>query len=102
MFQQVRGQALQRSIAVLGAVAFLVQGYNQSMMNGFLTLDTFLSTVPQVDTIHTKGAQLAQNAKIEGLSTCSAAHEMMLTNLCQAWLWPFTKLDVPLEPSLVY
>lgn len=63
---RLRGRALQRSIAVLGAVAFLVQGYNQSMMNGFLTLNTFLSTIPQIDTIHTTGAQLSHNATIEG------------------------------------
>lgn len=55
-------------IAVLGAVAFFVQGYNQSMMNGFTTLPTFLEAIPQVDTVHTKGATKAHNAKILGES----------------------------------
>ncbi len=66
--RNVSGQALQRMIAVLGAVAFLVQGYNQSMMNGFTTLPTFLAAIPEVDTINTTGAQKSHNATILGQS----------------------------------
>lgn len=62
----VRGIALQRTIATLGAVAFLLQGYNQSVMNGLLTLPDFLKVLPQINTITTTGAQQAQNAKIQG------------------------------------
>jgi hypothetical protein len=55
-------------IAVLGAVAFFVQGYNQSIMNGFTTLPTFLKAIPQVDTVNTTGAQQSHNATLLGES----------------------------------
>ncbi|EXJ86467.1 hypothetical protein A1O3_03418 [Capronia epimyces CBS 606.96] len=65
--RNIRGEGLQRMIAVLGAVAFLVQGYNQSMMNGFTTLPTFLAAIPEVDTVNTTGSQKSHNATILGL-----------------------------------
>ena len=65
--RSTRGIALQRLIAGLAAVAFLLQGYNQSVMNGLLTLPTFIAVLPQIDTLTTTGAQLAQNATIQGL-----------------------------------
>ncbi|KAL5341368.1 general substrate transporter [Aspergillus crustosus] len=64
---KVQGDSLQRMIAVVGAAAFMVQGYNQSMMNGFTTLPTFLQAIPEVDTVNTTGGEKAYNAKILGL-----------------------------------
>ncbi len=64
--RKLQGPALQRMIAVVGSVAFLLQGYNQSMMNGLLTMGEFLQVIPQVDTLNTAGAQAAKNAKIQG------------------------------------
>lgn len=66
--RKAQGESLQRMIAVLGAVAFLVQGYNQAMMNGFMTLPSFLETVPEVDTTHTTGSQKSHNSTIQGKS----------------------------------
>ncbi|KAJ5995556.1 hypothetical protein N7481_002533 [Penicillium waksmanii] len=65
--RNAQGESLQRMIAVLGAVAFLVQGYNQAMMNGFMTLPSFLETIPEVDTTHTTGSQKSHNSTIQGL-----------------------------------
>lgn len=64
--RNVQGEGLQRMIAVLGAVAFLIQGYNQSVMNGFTTLPSFLAAIPQVDTVNTTGAQKSHNSTILG------------------------------------
>lgn len=64
--RNVRGETLQRVIAILSSVAFLVQGYNQAMMNAFTTLPSFLHTVPEIDTTHTTGAQKSRNADIQG------------------------------------
>ncbi|KAL1892348.1 hypothetical protein Sste5346_007086 [Sporothrix stenoceras] len=66
-FFRPEGENLQRMIAVLGAVAFLVQGYNQSVMGGFTTLPSFLEAIPAVDTVNTTGTQKAHNATILGL-----------------------------------
>jgi hypothetical protein len=66
-FQNVRGLGLQRVLATVCAVAFLLQGYDQSIMNGLLTLNTFLSTMPEIDTLHTTGAQKEHNANVQGM-----------------------------------
>ncbi|CRG83527.1 Sugar transporter STL1 [Talaromyces islandicus] len=65
-FQNVRGLALQRVLATVCAVAFLRQGYDQSVMNGLLTLNAFLSTMPEIDTLHTTGAENGHNANVQG------------------------------------
>ncbi|KAH8690011.1 hypothetical protein BGW36DRAFT_390071 [Talaromyces proteolyticus] len=65
-FQKCRGLALQRVLAIVCAVAFLLQGYDQSIMNGLVTLDTFLSTMPGIDTLHTTGSQEDHNANVQG------------------------------------
>ncbi|KAI1615169.1 general substrate transporter [Exophiala viscosa] len=63
----LQGRSLQRLIATLSSIAFLVQGYNQSVMNGFTTLPTFLAQIPQLDTVNTTGHQQSHNATIFGL-----------------------------------
>ena len=64
----LRGKALEILIALVGATAFLLQGYDQAVANGLLTLDTFITTFPQTDTINTTGAQKSHNANIKGQS----------------------------------
>lgn len=76
--RNAQGGSLQRMIAVLGAVAFLVQGYNQAMMNGFMTLPSFLDAVPEVDTTHTTGAQKSHNSTIQG------EHVVLGLKLCRS------------------
>jgi MFS family permease len=65
--RSIQGESLQRMIALLGSVAFLVQGYNQSVMNGFTTLPSFLAAIPEIDTVNTSGAQQSHNSTILGL-----------------------------------
>lgn len=45
-----RGAKLQLAIAAAGAFAFLLQGYDQALMNGILTLDSFVEQFPQLNT----------------------------------------------------
>jgi len=78
--RSLRGESLQRVIAVLGATAFLVQGYNKALMNGFTTLPAFLATIPQVDTVHTKGAQKAHNTKLLGRSKSGMLHILPMSD----------------------
>jgi hypothetical protein len=65
-FVAVRGKSLRLLIAFVGATAFVLQGYDQAVANGLLTLPTFISTFPQTDTINTTGAQKSQNANVQG------------------------------------
>ena len=71
--RSIRGPTLQRLIAVLGAAAFAVQGYNQSLFGGFITLPDFLETIPEVNTVTTTGAKEAHNENIMG-SSCHITH----------------------------
>lgn len=55
------GKSLNFIIGIIGATAFALQGYDQAVGNGILTLKTFLNVFPQTDTLDTKGAQKSHN-----------------------------------------
>lgn len=63
---KMRGSSLRLYIAIVGAMAFLLQGYGQAVANGVITLDSFLETFPEVDTIHSSGAARAHHATTQG------------------------------------
>jgi MFS family permease len=44
------GKRLQLALAVTGAVAWILQGYDQALMNGLLTLPSFTATFPAINT----------------------------------------------------
>lgn len=46
----ISGKRLQLSLAITGAVAWILQGYDQALMNGLLTLPSFASQFPSIDT----------------------------------------------------
>lgn len=52
----LRGRPLTITLSVVAATAFMLQGYDQAVMNGLLTLDTFTHQFPE----------MAKNADIEG------------------------------------
>lgn len=53
-------------IATVVAPAYFLLGYNNAVFGGLLTLDSFVSTFPRIDTVHTTGSVLAENARIQG------------------------------------
>lgn len=60
----LRGRRLQLSLAVTAAVAWILQGYDQALMNGLLTLPTFEQTFPEIDTTHYKGRATLQGTAV--------------------------------------
>lgn len=62
----LKGKSLHFVVGIIGATAFALQGYDQAVANGLLTLSTFLQVFPETDTLNTKGAQKAHNATIQG------------------------------------
>jgi hypothetical protein len=63
----LRGASLIRAIIwLVVAPAFTCYGYNLSVAGGLLTLDSFVETFPQLDTINTSGATQHYNATIQG------------------------------------
>ncbi|CAK7224527.1 hypothetical protein SCUCBS95973_005547 [Sporothrix curviconia] len=64
----LRGRKLNITMSVLAALVFMMQGFDQALVNGLLTLETWVQTFPQIDTIHTTGAAKDHNSKIQGLA----------------------------------
>ncbi|KAF5137585.1 Sugar transporter STL1 [Metarhizium anisopliae] len=63
----LRGSSLSRAIIWLVVCpAFFCYGYNLSVAGGLLTLDSFVKTFPQLDTINTVGDEQRDNATIQG------------------------------------
>lgn len=44
----LRGKSLTITLSIVAATAFLLQGYDQAVMNGLLTLDTFTARFPEM------------------------------------------------------
>lgn len=62
----LRGKSLSRVIGLVGAVGFVLQGYDQAVANGLLTLGSFIAIFPQIDTVNTSGSQKSHNSTIQG------------------------------------
>ena len=44
----LRGRPLSVLVSLVAATAFMLQGYDQAVMNGLVTLPTFLSVFPEM------------------------------------------------------
>ncbi|KAJ5184822.1 General substrate transporter [Penicillium cf. griseofulvum] len=62
----LKGKSLSLVIGLVGAVGFVLQGYDQAVANGLLTLGSFIAVFPQIDTVNTSGGEKAYNSKIQG------------------------------------
>jgi hypothetical protein len=62
----LRGRKASILLGIVGAAAFALQGYDQAVMNGLLTLDDWVKIFPGIDTINTTGAKEAHNSTIQG------------------------------------
>jgi hypothetical protein len=51
----LRGRSLNIVISVVAATAFALQGYDQSVMNGLVTLPTFLDRFPDMKQSNIEG-----------------------------------------------
>lgn len=60
----MRGKRLRYALALTGATAWILQGYDQALMNGLLTLPTFENSFPQIKT-NTPELR-AQNSTLQG------------------------------------
>lgn len=63
----LRGRSLSLAALILVvSPAFLCYGYNQAVTGGLLTLESFVESFPQMDTVNTTGSQRTNNANIQG------------------------------------
>jgi hypothetical protein len=45
--------------------SFILFGYNQSGVGGLLSIESWVETFPEIDTIHTTGQQKATNSTVQ-------------------------------------
>jgi hypothetical protein len=64
----LRGKWLTRLLGVVGALAFTLQGYDQAVANGLLTMNSFIKVFPQIDTSSARlnESQKSHNSTIQG------------------------------------
>ena len=64
----LRGKSLTRLLGVVGALAFTLQGYDQAVANGLLTMNSFVKVFPQIDTSNPdlSVSQKSHNSTIQG------------------------------------
>lgn len=63
----LRGPSLNRAIMWLVVCpAFVTYGYNQGVMGGLLTLESFAKTFPQMNTLTATDAEKTYNSTIQG------------------------------------
>ncbi|QGI71293.1 hypothetical protein CEK26_003630 [Fusarium fujikuroi] len=55
----LRGKPLSTLLSIVAATAFALQGYDQAVMNGLLTLDTFKHQFPQIKNSNIEGTAVA-------------------------------------------
>lgn len=67
VFDQLRGRRLSLAVGLVGAMGFMLQGYDQAVANGLLTLDSFVKTFPAIDAIHATGATKSHKSTIQGM-----------------------------------
>ncbi|PCG99853.1 Major facilitator superfamily domain, general substrate transporter [Penicillium occitanis (nom. inval.)] len=66
VFDELRGRRLSLAVGLVGAMGFMLQGYDQAVANGLLTLDSFVKTFPAIDAIHATGAEKSHKSTIQG------------------------------------
>lgn len=62
----LRGRALSIVLSIVGATAFALQGYDQAVMNGLVTLPTFLQVFPQMKDAKVEGTQFPSKRELFG------------------------------------
>lgn len=77
VFDELRGRRLSLAVGLVGAMGFMLQGYDQAVANGLLTLDSFVKTFPAIDAIHATGAEKSHKSTIQGTLTASPGNVVL-------------------------
>lgn len=83
----LQGKSLHKAIATLAGVGFVLFGYDQGVMSGLLTLDTFIETFPEMDVTskHLTADQKSYNSSIQGLTVAIYEIGCMFGALATMW-----------------
>ncbi|KAJ5224517.1 uncharacterized protein N7469_008020 [Penicillium citrinum] len=72
----LRGTSLNIMISIIAGLDFLLFGYDQGVMGGLLTLNSFITTFPQIDTtaageLGLSAAEKSTRSTVQGITTAS-------------------------------
>lgn len=62
----LRGKSLHAAIWTISCVAIMIFGYNQGSAGNVVTLPSFYTRFPEMNTVTVQGAKKAHNATIQG------------------------------------
>ncbi|KAJ5322250.1 uncharacterized protein N7506_011380 [Penicillium brevicompactum] len=66
----LRGSSLNIMISIIAGLDFLLFGYDQGVMGGLLTLNSFVTVFPEIDTTHSSSST-STNSTTQGITTAS-------------------------------
>ncbi|KAK9446376.1 general substrate transporter [Limtongia smithiae] len=82
----LRGPALNKTIAGIAGLGFLLFGYDQGVMGSLLTLDSFVDTFPDMDTTdRVPSSQRSRNSTIQGTAVGLYEIGCMLGAITTMW-----------------
>lgn len=83
----LQGKRLHNAIATIAGVGFVLFGYDQGVMSGLLTLDTFIGTFPDMDVYskHLTAEQKSSNSTTQGITIAIYEIGCMFGALATMW-----------------
>lgn len=66
--------------------SFVLFAYNQSGLGGLLSVESWVETFPQIDTINTTGAQKSHNSTIQGVVVATCTLGALFGSLACSWI----------------
>lgn len=85
VFDELRGRRLSLAVGLVGAMGFMLQGYDQAVANGLLTLNSFVKTFPAIDAIHATGAEKSHKSTIQGTLTAPPSIRMQYYRISDSY-----------------
>ncbi|KAK9235007.1 general substrate transporter [Lipomyces kononenkoae] len=86
-YHGLRGHALNKAIATIAGIGFLLFGYDQGVMGSLLTLETFTATFPSMDTSNSLRPSIrSHNSTIQGTAVALYEIGCMMGALTTMWL----------------
>ncbi|KAJ0331755.1 hypothetical protein COL5a_002423 [Colletotrichum fioriniae] len=72
-------------IALIIAPSFILYGYNIGVVGGLLTEEDWVKTFPEIDTVHTSGAQKSANSTLQGFIVATFTIGATIGSLSCSW-----------------
>ncbi|KAJ8102353.1 general substrate transporter [Lipomyces tetrasporus] len=86
-YHGLRGHKLNRAVAAIAGIGFLLFGYDQGVMGGLLTLPEFIETFPAMSTSSSLPADVrAHNSTIQGTAVALYEIGCMMGAITTMWL----------------